>query len=46
MARKCRGGWRECRESDRYESEGEKRGIMKETERLIHIQRQDSPKRL
>lgn len=31
---------------DRYESEREKRGVMRETGRLIHIRRQNSPKRL
>ena len=33
-------------ESDRYESEREKRGVMTETGRLIHTQRQNFPKRL
>lgn len=43
---KCRRRWREQRESDRYESEREKRGVMRATRRLIQIQRQNSLKRL
>lgn len=43
---KCRRRWREQRESNRYESERGKRGVMRATGRLIHIQRQNSLKRL